>query len=69
MKRLSIQIAVVLAAAALPLLFVMGEPGLFLADPLSELPVKLWGWDTFALDSGRFLGGQVDGISYPMPAP
>ncbi|MCB9741065.1 MAG: hypothetical protein H6741_17340 [Alphaproteobacteria bacterium] len=61
----SARLAAILLAffAALPFLSLLGHPGAYLADPLSELPVKLWGHSTFAR-VGLF-GGVVEGIGYP----
>jgi len=49
--------------AALPALSLVGHPGAFLADPHSELPVKLWTFETFR--GLGLLGGQVDVLGYP----
>ncbi|MCB9765764.1 MAG: glycosyltransferase family 39 protein [Alphaproteobacteria bacterium] len=61
--------ALVLGAfAALPMLSLLAEPGAWLADPLSELPVKLWGHATYA-HPDRFFGGPVDSIGFPNTGP
>ncbi len=52
--------------AALPAASLLGGGG-YLADPWSELPVKLFGFDLFA--QGSFFGGMVDVIGYPEPGP
>ena len=49
--------------AVLPCASLLVGGGGYLADPWSELPVKLWSFETFA-DSGLF-GGNVVGIAYP----
>lgn len=51
-------------AAALPLLSLWGHPGRALADPLSELPVKLWMHERF-LGEG-LLSGDPGGIGFPV---
>ena len=55
-------------ACALPLLSLVGHPGAYLADPLSELPVKLYFHETFWA-RGYWLGGVVDTIGYPLTGP
>jgi hypothetical protein len=60
-------LAVLLACGALPLLSLVGHPGAMLADPLSELPVKLWGFETF-LHVG-ILGGRVPASAFPTGGP
>jgi hypothetical protein len=47
---------------------VLGDGELCLAEPLSELPVKLWVYDTFG-QPGRFFGGVVESIGWPNPGP
>lgn len=42
------------------------EAGACLADPYSELPVKLWVFDAF-LQPDRFFGGVIDEIRFPNP--
>ncbi len=53
--------------AALPMLSLWGGEGGYLADPLSELPVKIWGFERFA--EGPLLGGVVTSIGHPHPGP
>lgn len=60
-------LCVFLLAAALPFLSLVGHPGAALADPLSELPVKLWAFETFARVG--LLVGDVTTIGYPHPGP
>jgi hypothetical protein len=55
-----------LLAAAPALSLVVGE-GPYLADPLSELPVKIWGFERHA--EGVFLGGLITSIGHPEPGP
>lgn len=63
-----LHLALFLALAALPLLSLLGaEPGAFLAHPGSELPVRLWGIQTYP-DVG-LLGGFVSTIGHPHPGP
>jgi len=50
--------------AALPCLSLLGDGGGYLADPFSELPVKLWVFETFG-HSVPLLGGVVEGIGHP----
>ena len=54
--------------AALPCLSLLGAGGGYLADPYSELPVKLWAFATFG-DSAGLFGGLAQGIGYPQPGP
>jgi len=49
--------------AALPALSLLGHPGAYLAGPYSELPVKLWTFDTFR--GARLLGGMAAGVGFP----
>lgn len=56
-----------LLVGALPLLSLLGHPGAMLADPLSEWPVKLWVFETFA-EVGLF-GGRVDASAFPVGGP
>ena len=46
----------------------LATPGACVADPASELPVKLWVYGTFARPA-LLLGGQVDGVGWPWPGP
>ncbi len=52
--------------AALPFLSLVHTPTGYLADPESELPVKLWGFETF-LTGHRLFGGFVDTVGWPHP--
>lgn len=61
------EIPVLLLLAALPLLSVVGHPGALLADPASEFPVKLWGFETFP--AVGLLGGWVAASAHPHPGP
>ncbi|MCB9745672.1 MAG: glycosyltransferase family 39 protein [Alphaproteobacteria bacterium] len=63
----SLAAALLAVFAALPLLSLAWNPGAYLADPLSELPVKLWGHVTFA--DGRLFGGLVESVGYPNVGP
>lgn len=60
-------LAALLLVGALPLLSLLGHPGAMLADPLSEWPVKLWVFETFA-EVGLF-GGRVDASAFPVGGP
>lgn len=53
--------------AALPLLSLVHAPWAYLADPRSELPVKLWAFETF-FRNGVF-GGQVCEAGWPNAGP
>lgn len=64
-RELRLAALVLLPCAALPLLSLWPDPGRALADPLSELPVKLWAFETFA--EVGLLGGTVDSIRFPDP--
>ena len=52
------------ALALLPAASFLFQGSGFLADPLSELPVKLWGFETFG-HVGVF-GGTIDSASWPL---
>lgn len=56
-------IALLAVVAALPLLSLAPTPWALLADPYSEVPVKLWVFETFA-HAGVF-GGVVDSAGWP----
>jgi hypothetical protein len=56
-------IALLAVVAALPLLSLAPTPWALLADPYSEVPVKLWVFETFA-HAGIF-GGVVDSAGWP----
>ncbi len=56
-------VAWLLLLPTLPLLSVLVQPGDLLADPLGEVPVKLWLFETFA--EVGLLGGRVDQIAFP----
>lgn len=53
--------------AAAPALSGLADTGAFLADPASELPVKLWAFETFAR-IGVF-GADVEQIGFPKTGP
>ncbi len=55
--------ALLAVCAALPLLSLAGSPGSLLADVHSEVPVKLWVFETFWRDG--FFGGRIDSIGWP----
>lgn len=59
--------AVLSLFAAVPLLSLVGHAGAFLADPGSELPVKLWGHEWFL--ENAFFGGWVPVLAWPNPGP
>ena len=59
--------AALLAFASLPFVsLLLPQAGACLADPLSELPVKLWVFDAF-FQPDRFFGGVIDEIRHPYP--
>ncbi|MDP2310246.1 MAG: hypothetical protein Q8P18_29795 [Pseudomonadota bacterium] len=53
--------------ALLPLLGTLGEPESFVGDPLGELPVKVWVYETFARIG--VLGGRMDVAAFPNLGP
>ena len=55
------------AALLLPAWPLFQQAGVYLADPLSELPVKLWAFETFA--EVGLIGGNVDTIGFPNVGP
>ncbi|MES2644330.1 MAG: hypothetical protein V4850_32895 [Myxococcota bacterium] len=55
------------ALAFLPLLGTLGQPGSFIGDPLGELPVKVWVFESFARIG--LLGGTMDVAGYPNLGP
>lgn len=55
------------ALAFVPLLGTLGEPDSFIGDPLGELPVKVWVFETFARIG--LLGGTMDVAGYPNVGP
>jgi hypothetical protein len=52
--------------AAIPLWALVAEPGACLADPASEITVKMWGFEVFA-SPARFFGGQITEAGHPNP--
>lgn len=58
-----LDVAVLAAIACLPLLSLVHAPGAVLADPGSEVPVKLWVFETFA--HLGLVGGVVDTAGWP----
>ncbi|MBL8616392.1 MAG: hypothetical protein JNM72_12325 [Deltaproteobacteria bacterium] len=52
----------------LQLLPALADPRVCLADPASELPVKLWVYETFA-SPALLLGGPIEGVGWPTPGP
>ncbi len=65
MKRTLPYLLVFAACAALPALSLGFGEGGYLAAPQTELPVRLWTYETFGFP--RFLGGLVGEIGYPQP--
>ncbi len=51
------------ALAALPALSLVGHDAAYLAGPHSELPVKIWAFETFRGTS--LLGGEIDTVAFP----
>jgi hypothetical protein len=54
---------VLLVAATLPALSLLGHPGAVLAGPDSEVWVKLWAFETFT--GTRLFGGDVHSVGFP----
>lgn len=66
---MSRQVLLILAALSLlPLLNLIGFPGAYLGDPLGELPIKLWVFETFKAP-GLWLGGDITSIGFPNTGP
>lgn len=59
--------AILALCAALPLFSLASDPAAFLADPASEMPVKLFGFEWFLRNAP--LGGVVDVLAWPDPGP
>ncbi len=67
MKSSTRALLAMLPMALLPALSLVGHWDSFLAEALSELPVKLWAFETFG--SVGIWGGQVSSISFPHAGP
>lgn len=66
---MSRSVLLILAALSLlPLLNLVGFSGAYLGDPLGELPIKLWVFQTF-WDPALWLGGEITAIGYPNTGP
>jgi len=61
-------LAVLVLLVGVQLLPALADPRACLTDPASELPVKLWVYETFA-SPAMLLGGQIDGVGWPTPGP
>jgi len=62
-KRARLAVGILALLACLPALSLLGHEGAYLAGPYSELPVRLWAFETFSGVS--FLGGEVAGVGFP----
>ena len=65
--QLLVPLLVIAITAFVPILPALVSGG-FPTDPYSELPVKLWAYDTFS-DSGHWLGGPMPTIGFPTGGP